>query len=87
MFYDEAASELRPSCKEIIVNSILEGRFCGGTRGCMKERCQRREERVGDRCCWLGAVAVEVGEAAVQVKLEQATVSFPHGKFCREGVH
>ena len=49
----------------------------------------RQDERVDDRCCLLGAAAVEVGEEAVgrEVRLEQVTVPFPRGKLQIEGVH
>ena len=35
----------------------------------------RQEERVGDRCCWLGAVVVEVGGEAVGCKVSGASHS------------
>ena len=43
MFPDEVTIELRPSCKEAIVNRFAEGRFGGEPGGDMKERCQCRK--------------------------------------------
>ena len=46
-------------------------------------------EKAGDRRCWLGSVIVGVGAEAVgwKARLEQATVSFQHGKLRRLEVH
>ena len=43
MLSNEVASGLKPSCKETIVNSFAEGRYCREPDGSMKERCQDRK--------------------------------------------
>ena len=43
MFSDEVTSEVGPSCKEAVVNGIVEGRFGGEPGGGTKERCQGRQ--------------------------------------------
>ena len=46
-------------------------------------------ERANERRCWLGTVVVGVGEEVVgwKARLEQATMSFQHGKLRRLEVH
>ena len=62
MFSDEVASELRPGCKETIVNSFAEGRFCGEPGGSMKQRCKGRKR---------GLVIGTVGLVQLQLRLER----------------
>ena len=62
MFSDEVTSEFRPSCKEAIVNSFVEGRFGGEPGGRMKERCQGRKR---------GLVIGVVGLVQSQLRLER----------------
>ena len=61
MVSDEVTSELKPSCKETIVNSFVEGRFCREPGGSMKERCQGRKR---------GLVIGAVGLVQLQLRLE-----------------